>query len=84
LRSVLQVKQSDWEAFLKEFSEFAKKYELLLGGLDLAEAKRKAEDERVKEQVKTATKTIGQVQSAIEKLCKETEDALHATGSRET
>jgi hypothetical protein len=80
LRSVLQVKRSDWEAFLKEFSEFAKKYELLLGRLDLAEAKRKAQDQRVKQQVKTGRRTMGRVQSAIEKLCKETEDALHATG----
>jgi len=80
LRSVLQVKRSDWEAFLKEFSEFAKKYELLLGGLDLAEAKRKAQDQRVKQQMKTATKEMGRVQSAIEKLCKETEDALHVKG----
>jgi hypothetical protein len=80
LRSVLQVKRSDWEAFLKEFSEFAKKYELLLGGLDLAEAKRKAQDQRVKQQVTTARKEMVQLQSAIEKLCKETEDALHATG----
>ena len=80
MRSVLQVKRSDWEAFLKEFSEFAKKYELLLGGLDLAEAKRKAQDQRVKQQMKTATKQMVQLQSAIEKLCKETEDALHVTG----
>ena len=80
MRSVLQVKRSDWEAFLKEFSEFAKKHELLLGGLDLAEAKRKAQDQRAKQQVKTAKKTMAQVQSAIERICKETEDALHATG----
>lgn len=80
MRSVLQVKRSDWEAFLKEFSEFAKRYELVLRRLDLAEAKRKAEDQSVKQQMKTARKTIGRVQSAIEKLCKETEDALHATG----
>jgi hypothetical protein len=79
LRSVLQVKRSDWEAFLKEFSEFARKYELLLGGLDLAEAKRRAQDQRVKQQMKTATKEMGRVQCAIEKLCKETEDVLHAT-----
>lgn len=78
--SVLQVKRSDWEAFLKEFSEFARRYELLLGGLDLAEAKRKAQDLRVKQQVKTGRKEMGRVQSAIEKLCKETEDALHGTG----
>jgi len=80
LRSVLQVKRSDWEAFLKEFSEFAKKYELLLGGLDLAEAKRKAQDQRVKQQVTTARKEMVQLQSAIEKLCKEIEDALHVKG----
>jgi len=80
LRSVLQVKRSDWEAFLKEFSEFAKKYELVLRRLDLAEGKRKAQDQSVNQQVKTARKTMGRVQSAIEKLCKETEDALHATG----
>ena len=78
--SVLQVKRSDWEAFLKEFSEFARRYELLLGGLDLAEAKRKAQDLRVKQQVTTGRKEMGRLQSAIEKLCKETEDALHATG----
>jgi hypothetical protein len=80
LRSVLQVKRSDWEAFLKEFSEFAKRYELVLRRLDLAEGKRKAQDQSVNQQVKTARRTMGRVQSAIEKLCKETEDALHATG----
>jgi hypothetical protein len=79
LRSVLQVKRNDWEAFLKEFSEFTKKYELLLGGLDLGEAKRKAQDQRVKQQVKTGRKEMGRLQSAIEKLCKETEDTLHGT-----
>jgi len=79
LRSVLQVKRSDWEAFLKQFSEFAKKYELLLGRLDLAEAKEKAEDQRVKQQAKAA-KEMGRLQSTIEKLCRETEDALHVTG----
>jgi hypothetical protein len=76
LRSVLQVKRNDWEAFLKEFSKFAEKYELLLGVLDLAEAKRKTQGQRMKEQMKT----MGRVQVAIEKLCKETEDALNATG----
>ncbi len=80
MRSVLQVKRSDWEAFLKEFSEFAKRYELVLRRLDLAEGKRKAQDQSVNQQVKTARRTMGRVQSAIEKLCKETEDALHATG----
>lgn len=78
--SVLQVKRSEWEAFLKEFSEFAKKYELLLGELDLAGAKSKAEDPRVKQQVTTARKEMVRLQSAIEKLCRETEDALHVTG----
>ena len=79
MSSVLQVKRNDWEAFLKEFSEFAMKYELLLGRLDLAEEKVKAQDEGVRQQVATARKEIVRLELAIEKLCKETEDALHVT-----
>ena len=73
------MKRSDWEAFLKEFAELAKRYEVLLEGFDLVEAKCKAEDKRVKWQMKT----MGRVQSAIEKLCKETEETLLATGTGE-
>jgi predicted nucleic acid-binding Zn-ribbon protein len=79
LASVLQVKRGDWEAFIKEFSELAKKHELLLKRLDLAEAELEAQDQRVRQEVKGSRNAIMRIQSAIDKLCKETERALHAT-----
>jgi hypothetical protein len=51
LSSVLQLNKSEWDAFLKEFLELAKKYELLLAKLDSGEGRLQAEDESLKQQI---------------------------------
>lgn len=79
MSSVLQVNRSEWESFLAEFSELAKKYELVLSRLDLAEGKSEGWDEKVRSQAQEGKEKLVQVRSAIEKLCDQTEETLNAT-----
>jgi len=77
LESVLQVNKNEWEAFLEEFSELVKKYEHLLGKLDLAEVTIESQRERSKQLTAKSSESLRQIRIAIDKLCKDTEDVLN-------
>jgi len=74
---VLQLNKNEWEAFLEEFSELTKKYELLLSKLDLAEITIEGNRERSKQLTANSGEALKQIRTALERLCKETEDALN-------
>jgi hypothetical protein len=82
LESVLQVNRNEWEAFLEEFSELTKKYELLLNKMDLAEVAIQSQRERSKQLTAKSSEVLRQIRSAMEKLCKTTEDALNQNESK--
>jgi len=77
LESVLQLNKNEWEAFLEEFSELTKKYELLLSKLDLAEITIEGNRERSKQLTANSGEALKQIRTALERLCKETEDVLN-------
>lgn len=77
LEPVLQLNRKEWEAFLEELSELTKKYELLLSKLDLARITIEGQRERSKQLTAKSGESLKQIRSAMEKLCKETEDALN-------
>ena len=77
MESVLQLNKNEWEAFLEEFSELTKKYELLLSKLDLAEITIEGNRERSKQLTANSGEALKQIRTALERLCKETEDALN-------
>ena len=79
MESVLQLNRNEWEAFLEEFSELTKKYELLLSKLDLAEITDEGQRERSKQLSAKSAESLKQIRSAMEKLCKETEEALNGS-----
>ncbi len=74
---MLQLNKNEWEAFLEEFSELTKKYELLLSKLDLAEITIEGNRERSKQLTANSGEALKQIRTALERLCKETEDALN-------
>jgi hypothetical protein len=76
LNPVLQVDKEKWETFLSEFSELAKNYELILSKLDLALGQIEVERERNRQLTAKGREVLLEVRMAVEKLCKETEDAL--------
>ena len=77
LDSVLQINRNEWEAFLEEFSELTKKYELLLSKLDLASITIEGQRERYKQLTAKSGESLRQISSAMEKLCKDAEDVLN-------
>jgi predicted nucleic acid-binding Zn-ribbon protein len=77
LESVLQVNRNEWQAFLEEFSELTKNYELLLSKLDLAQTRIQGQEERSKQLAGKSSEALRQIRSAMEKICKETEDILN-------
>ncbi|HMK83425.1 MAG TPA: hypothetical protein VK503_06885 [Candidatus Bathyarchaeia archaeon] len=77
MESVLQLNKNEWEAFLEEFSELTKKYELLLSKLDLAEITIEGNRERSKQLTANSGEALKQIRTALERLCKETEDVLN-------
>ena len=76
MNPVLQVDKEKWETFLSEFSELAKNYELILSKLDLALGQIEVERERNRQLTAKGREVLLEVRMAVEKLCKETEDAL--------
>ena len=74
---MLQLNKNEWEAFLEEFSELTKKYELLLSKLDLAEITIEGNRERSKQLTANSGEALKQIRTALERLCKETEDVLN-------
>jgi hypothetical protein len=79
---VLQVNRNEWEAFLEEFSELTKNYELLLHKLELAQTRVQGHEERSKQLAGKSSEALRQIRSAMEKLCKETEDILNESERR--
>ena len=77
MESMLQLNKNEWEAFLEEFSELTKKFELLLSKLDLAEITIEGNRERFKQLTANSGEALKQIRTALERLCKETEDALN-------
>lgn len=73
---VVTVSRKDWDEFLADFSTFAKRYEVLLGHLDLARTRIEGIRERTDQQMKQSSETLRQVRSAIDRLCDETETLL--------
>ena len=71
-----KLNRNEWEAFLSEFSELAKKYELILGQLDLAQTRMEGLREKTKQQVAKSGEALRQVSGAVNKLCDETEETL--------
>jgi len=74
---VARLNRNEWEAFLSEFSELTKKYELLLSELDLSRTKIEGLQEKTKQQVAKSGEALRQVRGAVDKLCDETEEMLN-------
>lgn len=74
---MLHINGNEWEAFLEEFSELTKNYELLLSKLDLAEVRIEGQLEKTKQLTAKSSEALRQIRSAMERLCKETEDVLN-------
>ena len=75
--SVIRVDKNEWDAFLNDFSELAKKYELLLDKLEVAKGKVASQREKTRQQGAKSSEALRQVKSAMEKLCKKTETVLN-------
>jgi hypothetical protein len=73
----MKLNRNEWEAFLSDFSDLTKKFELILGQLDLAQTKTEGLREKTKQQVAKSGEALRQVRSALDKLCDETEERLH-------
>jgi len=76
LAPVVTVSRRDWDEFLADFSTFVKRYELLLGRLDVARIKIEGMRERADQQMRQSGETLRQVRSAIDRVCDETETLL--------
>jgi hypothetical protein len=80
LSSVPPPNKSDWDVFLKEFSEIARKYEVLLARLDSGQSRSQSKPEGMKQQVpRDSNEALRQMRSTIERICEETEEALSGT-----
>jgi len=77
---VLHFNRNEWEAFLEEFSELTKKYEFVLSRLELAEKRVEDQQQTAKQLSAKSRESLRQIMSAIEKICKETEDVLNESG----
>ena len=82
LESVLPINRNEWQAFLEEFSELTKNYELLLSKLDLAEIKIEGQLEKAKQLTAKSSEALRQIRSAMERLSKETERVLNESDRR--
>ena len=74
---IVKLNRNEWDAFLSELSEFAKRYELVLGRLDLVQTQIDGVREKTKQQAARSSKALSQVGRAIEKLCEDTEEILN-------
>jgi uncharacterized protein Yka (UPF0111/DUF47 family) len=79
---VLPINRNEWQAFLEEFSELTKNYELLLSKLDLAEIKIEGQLEKAKQLTAKSSEALRQIRSAMERLSKETERVLNESDRR--
>jgi uncharacterized protein YutD len=75
--NIAKVNRDELEAFLSEFSEFVKRYELISNELNLAQIKIEGLHERTKQQVARSREALRQVEGAVNKLCDETEEFLN-------